>query len=379
MFSRKKVFISYSHQDKEFAYKIKEELENRKFRVFIDEREWEIDDNITELVDRMITSSDLTLAIISKNSLRSKWVIKEAMDTFAIERVEHKKKYVAGFIDEEFRDPRFYNEVVEQIDKEIDQLDGNIKMRREQRLPIKDFVNKHTLLLDQRNNLGILLNRLNNLSLDFRGGAIEESLNKFERNYRPVYTKPSFVLSSVFVLLLTGFFAVFFYLNLNNSPSMQSISQPQDSGSPLGEDSSSVPSVLVDTSSTLEDLGEDEYEPSIESGNASSVGQRHENASPDKDQINEVEPDLPLEKIEHGNHLFSCSIMTRPRTHCDGVKVYVNDIHKFTIGRQREYILLPNGTHSIRAEKEGYGVFNDIITVNNRDPGHTQISLNVLQ
>ena len=103
MFLAKKIFISYSHKNRDVALKLKAGLEKRGFRVVIDAQDAEIGDEIPELIKRSIRNSDITFAIISKDSLLSSWVMMEAIYTLFAEEYTGKKKFVAGFLDEEYR------------------------------------------------------------------------------------------------------------------------------------------------------------------------------------------------------------------------------------------------------------------------------------
>ena len=71
------VFISYSHQDSQFAEKLAKALEAIDVEPIVDRLELTVGDDIRSAVDEMIDRSDYFLYVISKNSANSNWAKKE--------------------------------------------------------------------------------------------------------------------------------------------------------------------------------------------------------------------------------------------------------------------------------------------------------------
>ncbi len=69
------IFISYSHQDKQFVEQLTEQLRSAGHEVWIDHLKIKPGDNISKRIQEGIKSVDAFLAIVSANSLRSKWVL----------------------------------------------------------------------------------------------------------------------------------------------------------------------------------------------------------------------------------------------------------------------------------------------------------------
>ena len=72
-----RIFISYSKKDKDFAYRLVDDLESQDFKVWIDRaigggEAWRksIDDNLR--------AADEVIIILSKNAIESKWVNHES-------------------------------------------------------------------------------------------------------------------------------------------------------------------------------------------------------------------------------------------------------------------------------------------------------------
>lgn len=72
-----KVFISYSHADKEFVRNLDAQLLANKVNTFLDEREIKVGDYIPEKIYEGIGTSTHLIYVISRNSLGSTWVKEE--------------------------------------------------------------------------------------------------------------------------------------------------------------------------------------------------------------------------------------------------------------------------------------------------------------
>lgn len=70
-------FISYSHYDGEFAEDLARRLKQAGIRVWIDKWEIRVGDRITERINQAIASNEHIIALISPNSINSRWVQEE--------------------------------------------------------------------------------------------------------------------------------------------------------------------------------------------------------------------------------------------------------------------------------------------------------------
>ena len=77
-------FISYNHEDKQFARQLHDRLQGKGIRCWLDEKQLKPGDNIYKDVDRGIRVWDKVLLCCSDNSLKSWWVNREI--TTAIEK-----------------------------------------------------------------------------------------------------------------------------------------------------------------------------------------------------------------------------------------------------------------------------------------------------
>jgi hypothetical protein len=79
-------------------------------------------DNIQEFIEESIRKSDFTIFVVSKNSLRSAWVIIEALKTLTIGEVEQKKKLLPISIDDSLFSNDFYIESLKEINSKLERI-----------------------------------------------------------------------------------------------------------------------------------------------------------------------------------------------------------------------------------------------------------------
>ena len=83
-------FISYNHEDKQFARQLHDRLQGRGIRCWLDEKELNPGDDLYHGIDRGIRVWDKVLLCASKHSLKSWWVDNEI--TIALEREREMSK-----------------------------------------------------------------------------------------------------------------------------------------------------------------------------------------------------------------------------------------------------------------------------------------------
>ena len=78
----KKIFISYSSDDREFVAKLVLDLSARGFEVWYDQWELEVGDSLIEKIEEGIQSSSWLCIILSPSSIESRWVKEELKYAF---------------------------------------------------------------------------------------------------------------------------------------------------------------------------------------------------------------------------------------------------------------------------------------------------------
>jgi formylglycine-generating enzyme required for sulfatase activity len=179
------VFISYSQKDKEIAAKVRATLEANDIKVKIDSISMKPGGDIREFIDQAIRDTEVTLSIVSKNSLSSDWVALESVESFAAEKFLEGKKFIACYVDEEMFRNEFLIEAIDALDQQISELAGLIQKCVERNTPATSYETKKNRKLKLRNNLSDILDRLNgSLTLDIREPAYETSLQRIIKEIR---------------------------------------------------------------------------------------------------------------------------------------------------------------------------------------------------
>lgn len=117
-----RVFISYSHNDGKFVTRLKNELEARGIRIYIDTERLCFGENLDHFISKSVRATDFTISVISQSSLLSFWVIMEALETLASEKLRKKTKLIAIYIDKSFLRPGFLDEIVAKMQENIQAL-----------------------------------------------------------------------------------------------------------------------------------------------------------------------------------------------------------------------------------------------------------------
>ena len=139
------VFISYYHKDKDTANKIEHELKKEGFKVIIDDIDMKTGDNIEAFIKKCIRESEVTLLIVSSNSLSSTWVALEIIYS-QYESDIRDRHFMPCIIDYSIFDPEFPDKTLDKLKKEIKFIDERINKRTINRDGIEDIQNERTRL-----------------------------------------------------------------------------------------------------------------------------------------------------------------------------------------------------------------------------------------
>lgn len=100
------LFISYSHQDKDFVDKLATQLIFKKINVWVDRWELNIGDSITQKVQEAISEASNLLVVLSKSSVSSDWCKREINSGLLLE-LERKNVVVMPVLIEDCEIPLF--------------------------------------------------------------------------------------------------------------------------------------------------------------------------------------------------------------------------------------------------------------------------------
>ena len=189
--SAKKVFISYNHEDREVADKLKSALEKRDIVVMIDSVAMRAGGSIQEFIESSIRNADVTLSIVSNRSLLSAWVALESVTAFYGEKLRGDKKFIACYIDDDFFDTDFRLKATEQIDAKIKDIDDKIPKYIGQKIDTNDLNSEKSRLHKLRSNLGDILQKLkDSLTLDIREPEFDRSLARIIKSIEEIPGRP---------------------------------------------------------------------------------------------------------------------------------------------------------------------------------------------
>ncbi len=172
------VFISYNHKDQTEAQKVKAFFEKNGIPVLIDVDEMNAGEDIREFIERCIRDSDVTLSLVSTNSLLSGWVGMESVLTLIGEGIAD-KQFIACALENDFFDISFMRQAVEKINKTIVKIDEEIKWRLENGVGIEDVQNEKTRNSDLKSKLpSIIANLKDRLTIDISGDNFDGGMQR---------------------------------------------------------------------------------------------------------------------------------------------------------------------------------------------------------
>lgn len=164
-----RIFLSYSHADKQAALRVEEYLKKKNIEVVRDEAAMHGGQKIEDFIN-VIKNVDCVLVIISKNSLYSSWVSKEIMTT-----MQKADRYLLPcYLDEGFLDKALMESAEKFVDEKIASI--NNKMIQRGRGTTDDLFNERKDWTEYINSLPLIINELN------RRKCVSLMENDFENN-----------------------------------------------------------------------------------------------------------------------------------------------------------------------------------------------------
>ena len=176
----KKVFLSYSRKDADFAIKLKNRMVDEGISIRIDKDDIRPGESIESFVRDSINNSALTVLIISKNSLFSSWVAFEAKKVADREWISGDSEYLIPCnIEKKLFDPEFPKVLYEQIEQNIARIQGDIRDRQLNNRSSQDLNDELLRAEKVKTNLDKLLHRLKETSMvDYTKDSFESNTEK---------------------------------------------------------------------------------------------------------------------------------------------------------------------------------------------------------
>ena len=166
---KSKVFISYNHKDKVDAHRIRDFFKENNVQVTIDSEAMKAGEDIKSFINKCIRETDVTISLVSTNSLMSAWVGMESINTMVGEKIAD-KKFIAVAIETSFFERSFVRTAVGQINKTMEEIDEEVKWRLENNVGMEDLQNERSRYSDLKSKLpSIVANLKERLTIDITG------------------------------------------------------------------------------------------------------------------------------------------------------------------------------------------------------------------
>lgn len=173
-----KVFISYNHKDKVHVTTLKLLLKMANIPVTIDSEVMSVGQDIEQFINQCMRDTDVTLSVISDNSLESAWVAMETVNTFAAQNLG-KKKFIPCYIDSNFFSNEKNQARMQKVEQTIEELKAQIQTRMTQDLAFEDLNLQWKRQRKLRENLPDILAKLQStLCMDISPNEIERNFPK---------------------------------------------------------------------------------------------------------------------------------------------------------------------------------------------------------
>lgn len=176
------VFLSYNHKDKAVAGQVKSYLEGHGIKVTIDSEAMAAGEDIADFINKCIRESDVTLSLVSTNSLLSAWVGMETMNTLVGEKIAG-KKFISVVVEGAFYDRKFVDTAFTTIEARMAELKELIMARLEKDRGIEDLQSERTRNKNLLNDLPeIVANLRARLNVDISGENFDAGMGKVAKD-----------------------------------------------------------------------------------------------------------------------------------------------------------------------------------------------------
>lgn len=157
---KKEIFLSYSHSDIELALSLKDILTDAGLIVNMDIEAITIGEKIDEYIEKSIIRSEMVLSLVTENSIKSPWFMKEFLDTINVERVINKRKLFPVVIKNIVSDLFLKDKMRDGIDYDLNQINHVIKEETLDMNHIGSYCRKRERLINIKFNVDNILFRI---------------------------------------------------------------------------------------------------------------------------------------------------------------------------------------------------------------------------
>jgi len=191
------VFISYSSKDKSFVKKLAADLRVHGNSVWVDEGEIKIGDSLISKIRKGIDEVDYLVAVLSKSSIDSEWVLKE-IELASNREIKEKKVIVLpilldivqlpGFLEGkkycDMSDLTNYNEKLKEI---LVSIGSDTTSRKRDTKEILDLYKELELLKKEIKSKESFIKKISNYNFEQKSVALKESIISENKSF-PEYS-----------------------------------------------------------------------------------------------------------------------------------------------------------------------------------------------
>ncbi|ETR71725.1 MAG: hypothetical protein OMM_07932, partial [Candidatus Magnetoglobus multicellularis str. Araruama] len=147
-------------------------------QLIIDIDSMKFGDDIQGFIERSVQSSDITLSVISENSLASPWVMLETLETFQQEDALKTLRFIPVVIDQSYQSANFATQLIDHIEKSIDLIVDEISRLSKKYMATDSLDLQKKRLVTLRSNIDLIL-----LNLSQRFVADFSTNEKYQINF----------------------------------------------------------------------------------------------------------------------------------------------------------------------------------------------------
>ena len=186
------VFLSYSHADAGVALTFREALANSGLEVTVDVDHLQPGEDIAEFGREAVRQADATICLVSTISLKSAWVMFEAMTTLQQEQADGETRLITCATDQSVLDSAFGLEITRAIDGRLEALNALITEYLTKQLDFNDLSIERSRWMRMRAGFGDVLDRArNSLTLILTPDNLRESAERIADHVRARRGQPA--------------------------------------------------------------------------------------------------------------------------------------------------------------------------------------------
>ncbi len=171
------VFVSYSTRDRDSCTQLRKGLEDQDLDVRVDEQDIEPGAELRERIRKLIDETRFTVCLVSRNSLRSVWVIWEVIQLLDDDR------FIPARLDDAFLADDFTDRVQDELGERLERIGEQMRKRLDEGTSVADLSALYESLTRVRNDVSTVVQRLRDTHV------VDVSPASFEQGFLELYQR----------------------------------------------------------------------------------------------------------------------------------------------------------------------------------------------